>query len=118
MNINLQDLLAIVACILGPIGTLMGFIWQHSNTKFGKLDEKIDNLRVELKEDINSVEKRLDEKIDNLRGELNSVEKRLGEKIDAVRDRVSRIEGQLAPASIVAFNPTRHKESTRATHSS
>jgi hypothetical protein len=118
MSLSLQDLLI----ILGPIGTLLGFMWHHSNTRFEKLDEKIDqkfekldkkidNLRVELKGDINSVEKRLDEKIDN-------VEKRLGEKIDAVRDRVSRIEGQLAPASIVAYSPARHKETTRATHSS
>ncbi len=59
-----------------------------------------------------------EEKIDNLRAELINVEKRLGEKIDAVRDRVSRIEGQLAPASIVAFKPAEHKETTRATHSS
>jgi hypothetical protein len=96
MNLSIQDLLA----IWGPIGALMGFMWHHSNTRFEKLDEKIDG-----------VEKRLDEKI-------SSIEKRLGEKIDAVRDRVSRIEGQLAPASIVAFNPPRRKEAARATHSS
>jgi hypothetical protein len=100
MNISIQDILAIVTPILGFIGTLMGFMWHHSNTKFEKIDEKIENLRVELK------------------GDINGVEKRLGEKIDAVRDRVSRIEGQLAPASIVTFNPPRHKEPTRATHSS
>jgi hypothetical protein len=103
MNINFQDYLAIVASILGPMGTLMGFMWHHSNTKFEKLDEKFE---------------KTDEKIDNLRAELVNVEKRLGEKIDAVRDRVSRIEGQLAPASIVAYSPARHKETTRATHSS
>jgi hypothetical protein len=118
MSLNLQDFLAILASVLAPIGALMGFMWHHSNNKFEKLDEKFEILREDihsvekrLGEDIQGVEKRLGEKIDN-------VEKRLGEKIDAVRDRVSRIEGQLAPASIVAFNPSRHKESTRATHSS
>ncbi len=93
MHISLQDMLAIVAAILGPIVTLVGFMWHHFNSKFEKLDGKIDNLKAE----INSLEKRLTEN--------------LGEKIDAVRDRVSRIEGQLAPASIVSLNPTKNKAS-------
>jgi hypothetical protein len=59
MNINLQDYLAIVASILGPILTLMGFMWHNSNTRFEKIDEKIDSLKVE----INSVEKRLNERL-------------------------------------------------------
>ena len=92
MHLNIQDLLA----ILGPIGTLIGFMWYHFNNKFEKTDEKIENLRAEL----------------------NNVEKKLGEKIDAVRDRVSRIEGQLTTASIVSFKPVRPKESPRASHSS
>jgi hypothetical protein len=129
MSLHLQDFLAMLAVVSGPVGTLMAFMWHHSNTKFEKLDEKfeilrgdIHNVEKSLRADINGVEKRLEEKIDSveksLRADINGVEKRLGEKIDAVRDRVSRIEGQLAPASIVAFNPPRHKEPTRATHSS
>ena len=120
MTLSIQD----ISVILGPMITLMGFMWHHSNTKFEKIDEKfekmderfektdekIDNLRAEV---IN-VEKRLDGKIDSLKselkGDINNTEKRLGEKIDAVRDRVSRIEGQLTPTSIVSFKPVRHKE--------
>ena len=129
MHISLQDILAIAAAILGPIVTLIGFMWHHFNKKFEvadhkfeQMDGKIDNLKIEinsvekrLEEKINSVEKRLEEKINSvekrLEEKLNSVEKRLGEKIDAVRDRVSRIEGQLAPASIVSFNPPKNKAS-------
>ena len=117
MSINLQDLLA----ILGPILTLMGFMWHHSNSRFEKIDEKIDSLKVE----INSVEKRLEEKIigveKRLSEDISSVEQRLnerlGEKIDAVRDRVSRIEGQLTPAKVISFEETRTKPAARPTHS-
>jgi hypothetical protein len=106
MNLTLQDIVAILTSILGPIGTLIGFMWYHFNNKFEKidhkfenLDEKINSLRNEIKGDINSVKE-----------EINSVEKKLGEKIDAVRDRVSRIEGQLAPASIVSLRPVSPKK--------
>jgi uncharacterized protein YdcH (DUF465 family) len=85
MNINLQDLLA----IWGPSLMLTGFMWYHFNSRFDKIDQKFE---------------KMDEKI-------SSVEQKLGEKIDAVRDRVSRIEGQLAPTSVVPFNPPKHKAS-------
>jgi len=85
MNLNLQDLIA----ILGPMITLVGFMWYHFNSRFDATDKKIDNLRLELKEDI------------------NRVEGKLGEKMDAVRDRVSRIEGQLVPTKIIAFEESR-----------
>jgi predicted nuclease with TOPRIM domain len=118
MNLSIQDLLA----IWGPIGALMGFMWHHSNTRFEKLDEKIENLRGE----VNSVEKRLDEKISGVEKRLDEKLEKLDEKLDAVRDRVSRIEGQLAHSIVLnpqalnqpTFNPSRHKESTRAPHSS
>ncbi len=100
MHISLQDILAIVAAILGPIVTIIGFMWHHFNKKFEVIDHKFEQM---------------DKKIDNLKVEINSAEKRLseklGEKIDAVRDRVSRIEGQLAPASIVSFNQPKNKAS-------
>jgi hypothetical protein len=100
MNLSIQDLLA----IWGPIGALMGFMWHHSNARFEKIEEKI-----------SGVEKRLDEKLE-----------KLDEKLDAVRDRVSRIEGQLAHSIVLnpqalnqpTFNPPRHKETARPTHSS
>jgi hypothetical protein len=79
MNLTLQDLLA----ILGPMGTLVGFMWYHFNNSFEKIERRID-----------------------------SVEQKLGEKIDAVRDRVSRIEGQLVPAKIISFEEIRPREST------
>jgi hypothetical protein len=84
MHLNLQDILA----ILGPILTLMGFMWHHFN-------KRIDDLKVDVKH----------------------VEEKLGEKIDAVRDRVSRIEGQLVPAKVVSFEETIPKPAARPTHS-
>jgi hypothetical protein len=104
MNLSLQDMLA----ILGPIGTLIGFMWRHFNNLGNDLRGELKNLRGELntlRGELNGVEKRLDEKI-------SSVERGLGEKIDAARDRISRIEGQLVPAKIIAFEEVRPKEIT------
>jgi hypothetical protein len=84
MNLNLQDVLA----ILGPIGTLIGVMWYHFNDSFEKIEHRMD-------------------KTDN---KIDSVEQKLGEKIDAVRDRVSRLEGQLASAKVVSFKAISLKE--------
>jgi hypothetical protein len=102
MNLSLQDMLVMWASILGPICTLIGFMWHHFNNLGNdlrselnslrgelngvekRLDEKISSVERGLGEKISSVEKRLDEKIDNLRGELNGVEKRLDGKISSV----------------------------------
>jgi hypothetical protein len=83
MNLNLQDVLA----ILGPIGTLIGVMWYHFNDRFKKIEPRMD-------------------KTDN---KIDSVEQKLGEKIDAVRDRVSRLEGQVASANVVSFKEMRPK---------
>jgi len=106
MNISLQDYLAIVASILGPILTLTGFMWHHFNKSMGEL-------KVDIKADIKDVRfdiKRVEEK-------LGADIKRVEEKIDAVRDRVSRIEGQLVPAKVISFEETRPKPATRPIHS-
>jgi hypothetical protein len=96
MNISLQDYLAIVASILGPILTLIGFMWHYFNKSMGEL-------KVDIKSDIKDV-----------RADIKRVE----EKVDAVRDRVSRIEGQLVPAKVISFEESRHHQgSTRSAHS-
>ncbi len=42
MQLNLQDILAIVAAILGPMGALIGFMWHHFNTRFEKVDQRFE----------------------------------------------------------------------------
>jgi hypothetical protein len=99
MNLSLQDMLVMWASILGPIGTLIGFMWHHFNNLGNDLRRELNSLRGEL----NGVEKRLDEKIDKkidiLRGELNGVEKRLDEKISSVEkkldEKISSVEKKL-----------------------
>jgi hypothetical protein len=95
MHMNLQDYLAIVGSILGPILTLMGFMWHHSNTRFDKMEEKVGADIKDVRADI----------------------KRVEEKIDAVRDRVSRIEGQLVSVKVISFEEQRPKPTARPSHS-
>lgn len=112
MHLSIQDFLA----ILGPILTLMGFMWHHSNSrfqnidrKFEKMEEKIENLRADIK----GVEEKLGADIKRLEEKLGADIKRLEEKVDAVRDRVSRIEGQLVPAKVFSFEEAIPKPAAR-----
>jgi chaperonin cofactor prefoldin len=114
MNLSLQDMLVMWASIVGPLCTLMGFMWYHFNNLGNglrgelsrveeKLDKKIDNLGNDLKGELNRVEEKLDKKIDNLgndlRGELNRVEEKLDKKIDNLgndlRGELNRAEKRL-----------------------
>jgi predicted nucleic acid-binding Zn-ribbon protein len=111
MNLNFQDILT----ILGPILTLMGFMWHHFNKKFDKMDENMASLRADIKADIKDVEEKLSMDIKDVKVDIKRVE----DKVDAVKDRVSRIEGQLVPAKVISFEEARHHQgsSTRASHS-
>jgi hypothetical protein len=116
MNLSLQDMLVMWASVLGPIVTLIGFMWHHFNNLGHDLRRELNSLRGDLngelkalRGELNGVEKRLDEKISSVERGLGE---KLGEKIDAARDRISRIEGQLAPAKIIAFEEVRPKEIT------
>ena len=98
MHLPTQDFLTILASIVGPIGTMLGFMWYHFNTRFEKIDGKIDNLRNELKNDLNQVEQRSNLKIDDaeqrLTKEVYNVERRLTEKIDDVEQRLTeKVDG-------------------------
>lgn len=105
MHLTLQDLTA----VLGPMITLVGFMWYHFNNRIDRLESnlnnKIDDVEIKLNKKIDDVESRLNKKIDD-------VDAKLSEKIDAVRDRVSRIEGQLVPTKIISFEEIRPREAT------
>ena len=105
MHLSIQDFIT----ILGPILTLMGFMWHHFNKSMGELKVDIKDVRVDIK-DVRVDIKRVEEK-------LGADIKRVEEKVDAVRDRVSRIEGQLVPAKLISFEETRPKQTARPTHS-
>jgi phage host-nuclease inhibitor protein Gam len=124
MHLSIQDFIT----ILGPILTLMGFMWHHFNKSMGELkadiktdikDVRFDIKRVEEKlgADIKRVEEKLGADIKRVEEKLGADIKRVEEKVDAVRDRVSRIEGQLVPAKVISFEETRPKQTARPTHS-
>lgn len=134
MHLSLQDLTA----VLGPMITLIGFMWYHFNNRIDRLEKKIDDVDTNLNNKIDSVEIRLNKKIDDVESRLNKkiddveiklnkkidevesrlnkkiddLDAKLSEKIDAVRDRVSRIEGQLVPTKIISFEEIRPREAT------
>jgi len=135
MHLSIQDFIT----ILGPILTLMCFMWHHFNKSMGELkadiktdikDVRFDIKRVEEKlgADIKRVEEKLGADIkrveEKLGADIKRVEEKLGadikrveEKVDAVRDRVSRIEGQLVPAKVISFEETRKQPAARPIHS-
>jgi hypothetical protein len=109
VNLNFQDILI----ILGPILTLMGFMWHHFNKGMDELKIDIKGVRVDIKR----VEEKLGADIKRVEEKLGADIKRVEEKVDAVRDRVSRIEGQLVPAKVISFEEARPQAATRPTHS-
>lgn len=58
MNLTLQDILAIVAAILGTLGTLMGFMWTHLNNRINELRVDIKSGDEKLSMDIKKVEEK------------------------------------------------------------
>ncbi len=116
MHLSIQDFIT----ILGPILTLMGFMWHHFNKSMGELKVDIKDVRFDIKRveeklgaDIKRVEEKLGADIKDVRVDIKRVE----EKVDAVRDRVSRIEGQLVPAKVISFEETRKQPAARPIHS-
>src|SRR4051812_12354037 len=110
MTLPIQDLAIIVGATVGPMGTLMGLMWHHSNKKFESIDQKFDaiqkelfGIHKELTERINAVEKQLSTKIDTVEEKLSTKVDTVEKKLDNPRDCVILIEGQLVAAKIVAF---------------
>jgi len=61
-HLSAQDILAIMGSILGPIITLLGFMWHHFNGQFKEIKGEVNDMRGEMKD----MEIRLVNKIDAL----------------------------------------------------
>jgi chromosome segregation ATPase len=119
-HLSAQDILAIMGSILGPLITLLGFMWHHFNGQFKEIKGEVNDIKGEVNDmrgevnnmrgEVNNMRGEMNDmrgEMNDMRGEMKNMELRLVNKIDTSykslneqisidRERISRIEGYLA----------------------
>ena len=97
MNADTQTIILVLSIVGSSLGTIF---WL--DRKIGKTTDKLDDLRTELKHDIQRVEDKsetahqsINTKLDNLSNKLSDTDKQLTKQLAALTERVKCVESKI-----------------------
>ena len=95
----MDDIIKIIEIInpvtLAAMGVMFWFFYQRIDIKIGKLDQKIDNVEIKLRDEIKEVRNEIKTVDENLRNEIKEVRNEIKTVDENLRNEMKAMEGSL-----------------------